>query len=64
MEAKHLSIRQRGRVITADAKMIGRKPANAPREGWAEAAQQIAELRDDKLVMGEFGNQADKYLAL
>jgi hypothetical protein len=50
-------------LIPGDAEMIGRKLENASREGWAEAAQQIAESRDDRLVMGEFGNRADQRLA-
>jgi antitoxin MazE len=40
-----------------------RRPANAARKGWAEAAKKIAEAGDDALVMGEFGNAADTELA-
>jgi antitoxin MazE len=29
------------------------------RAGWAEDAQRIAESGDDRLVMGEFGNDGD-----
>jgi len=32
------------------------------RAGWAEDAQQIAESGDDRLVMGEFGNDGDDQL--
>lgn len=40
-----------------------RKPSAAPRAGWAEAAKKIAEAGDDKLVMGEFANDADADLS-
>ena len=43
--------------------LVLRKPAQQARAGWAEAARRIAELGDDKLVMGEFGNEADAELA-
>jgi antitoxin MazE len=42
--------------------LVLRKPANRARTGWAEAAKKIAEAGDDALVMGEFGNAADKDL--
>jgi antitoxin MazE len=33
-----------------------------PREGWAEDARRIAELRDDALVWPEFANDGDDQL--
>jgi antitoxin MazE len=42
--------------------LVLRRPASPPRAGWAEAARKIAEAGDDALVMGEFGNAADKEL--
>lgn len=42
--------------------LVLRKPANPVRTGWADAAQKIAELGDDALVMGEFANEADAEL--
>ena len=30
-----------------------------PRAGWAEDARRIAENADDRLVLGEFGNDGD-----
>ena len=43
--------------------LVLRRPASAARTGWAEAAKKIAEAGGDALVMGEFGNAADKDLA-
>ena len=40
--------------------LVLRRPASMVRAGWAEAAQKIAEDGDDELVMGEFGNAADR----
>jgi antitoxin MazE len=42
--------------------LILRRPANPARTGWSEAAKKIAQAGDDELVMGEFGNAADKDL--
>jgi antitoxin MazE len=43
--------------------LVLRKPATAPRAGWAEAAKRIADHRDDALVLGEFANDGDAELA-
>lgn len=49
-----------GAIITVDDdSLILRRPAIQSREGWAEAAQRIAEAGDDGLVAGEFGNAED-----
>ncbi len=42
--------------------IVLRKPRKATRSGWAEAAQSIAKLGEDELVMGEFGNATDAEL--
>ena len=39
--------------------LVLRRPAKPVRRGWAEAAKKIAAQGDDKLVMGEFGNEGD-----
>jgi antitoxin MazE len=43
--------------------LVLRKPTHPARAGWAAAAQKIAELSDEALVMGEFGNEGDAELA-
>ncbi len=42
--------------------LVLRKPVNAARVGWAEAAKKLRAADDDALVMGEFGNAADAEL--
>jgi antitoxin MazE len=49
-------------TIERDA-LVLRRPAKAVRAGWAAAAQELAELKDDELVMGEFGNDEDADLS-
>jgi len=49
-------------AIEGDA-IVLRKPVRVPRQGWAEAAQKIAEADDDGLVMGDFPNEGDEDLA-
>jgi antitoxin MazE len=48
-------------TVEGDA-LVLRKPHNAVRAGWAEAAKKIAEAGDDRLVMGEFANADDRDL--
>jgi antitoxin MazE len=48
-------------TIERDA-LVLRRPAKHTRAGWAAAAKKIAELGDDALVMGEFGNDGDAEL--
>ncbi len=48
-------------TLEGDAIVVRRARA-AVRQGWAEAAQRIAEAADDALVMGEFGNAIDDEL--
>jgi antitoxin MazE len=49
-------------TIERDA-LVLRRPAKATRAGWAAAAQSIADHKDDRLVMGEFGNDGDTELS-
>jgi antitoxin MazE len=42
--------------------LVLRKSARLPRAGWAEAAKRIAAHDDDRLSMGEFGNEVDATL--
>jgi len=42
--------------------IVLRKPRQAARVGWAEAARKIAAAGDDELLMGEFGNEDDAEL--
>lgn len=42
--------------------LILRKPAAAPRAGWAEASKRIALGGDDALVLPDFANESDSEL--
>jgi antitoxin MazE len=42
--------------------IVLRKPAQALRAGWAEAAKTLATKGGDELLMGEFGNLGDAEL--
>jgi antitoxin MazE len=39
--------------------LVLRRPARPSRAGWSEAARDLADSQDDKLVMGEFCNKGD-----
>ncbi len=45
-----------------DGALVLRRPASPVRAGWVEAAKRIADVGDDELVMGEFGNAEDSEL--
>jgi len=47
--------------VEGDA-LVLRRPKEASRTGWAEAAKKIAAAGDDALVMPEFGNEQDAEL--
>ena len=40
-------------------KIVLSKPKNAVRENWAKDAQSLAELGEDKLLLGDFANEND-----
>lgn len=50
-------------LVVEHGAIVLRKPAPAARAGWAQAAQAVARARDDKLLLGEFGNADDTDLA-
>ena len=50
-------------VSVEDGAIVLRRPAAAPRQGWAEAARKLAAQGDDALLMGEFGNADDEELS-
>jgi antitoxin MazE len=49
-------------VEMTDGALVLPRPASPARTGWAEAAGSVAEVGDDELVMGEFGNAGDSEL--
>jgi len=49
-------------VCIENGLIVLRKPTRPARRGWADAAQKIAAVAANELVMGEFGNVADAEL--
>jgi antitoxin MazE len=50
-------------IAIENGAIVLRRPAQAVRAGWAEAAKAVAEQGNDALLMGEFGNADDADLA-
>lgn len=46
-------------VALENGAIVLRKPIQPLRQGWADAAAQLAAQGDDSLLMGEFGNDDD-----
>ncbi len=46
-------------IALENGAIVLRKPAQAPRQGWSEAAAELAAHGDEELLMGEFGNADD-----
>lgn len=46
-------------AIVEHGALVLRRPAAAPRTGWADAAKAVAERGGSALVLGEFGNADD-----
>lgn len=57
-----LGLEDEAEVSVENNALIIRKPAQAARAGWSEAAKALAQANDDVLVMGDFGNEADEDL--
>lgn len=50
---------ERQMELTVENGAIVLRRAAAARSGWAEAAAKVSAAGGDKLLMGEFGNEAD-----
>lgn len=57
-----LGLENEAEVSVENDALVIRKPTQAARTGWGEAAKALAQANDDVLVMGDFGNEADKDL--
>lgn len=49
----------RADIAVENDTIVVRKPEKSTRQGWARAAQAIAQNCEDDLLMGEFGNAGD-----
>lgn len=59
---QQLGLNDQADLTVENGAIVIRKPVNAVRAGWAQAAQALAQAEEDGLVMGEFGNEDDKDL--
>ena len=57
-----LGLENEAEVSVENDTLVIRKPTQAARTGWGEAAKALANANDDVLVMGDFGNEADEEL--
>ena len=49
-------------ILVEGNTLILRQPKRSPRSGWAEASKQLAAYGDDRLILPDFANEADKDL--
>ena len=57
-----LGLEDEAEVSVENDALVIRKPAQAARAGWGNAAKALAQAHDDVLIMGDFGNEADEEL--
>ena len=57
-----LGLENEAEVSVENDALVIRKPTQAARAGWSDAAKALAQAHDDVLVMGDFGNEADEDL--
>ncbi|MBU3648382.1 MAG: AbrB/MazE/SpoVT family DNA-binding domain-containing protein [Limnohabitans sp.] len=57
-----LGLEDAAEVSVENDSLVIRKPSQAPRSGWGDAAKALAQANDDVLVMGDFGNEVDEDL--
>lgn len=55
----HAGLWDKAEITLEAGALVLRKPVQAVRAGWADAAKRIAQHGDDVLVMGEFSNEGD-----
>jgi antitoxin MazE len=58
-----IGLQDEAEVSVEDGAIVVRAPAQAARNGWAEASQALVAADDDGLVLPEFANAEDEDLA-
>jgi antitoxin MazE len=56
---KQAGLEDQAEILVEGNALIVRRPKPAPRAGWAEASKEIAARGEDRLVLGDFANEAD-----
>ncbi len=57
---KQAGLEDDAEIVVEGNTLVLRQPRRSPRSGWAEASKELAARGDDKLVLPEFANEADK----
>ena len=57
---KQAGLEDQAEILVEGYALIVRRPKPAPRAGWAEASKEIAARGEDRLVLGDFANEADE----
>jgi antitoxin MazE len=57
---KQAGLEDQAEILVEGNALIVRRPKPAPRAGWAEASKEIAARGEDRLVLGDFANEADE----
>ncbi len=57
---KEAGLEDQAEILVEGNTLVVRRPKKVPRQGWAEASKEIAARGEDRLVLGDFANEADK----
>ncbi len=56
---QQVGLTDQAEMVVEGNTLVLRRPAPAPRSGWAEASKMVAASGDDALVLPSFANEAD-----
>ena len=56
---KQAGLEDQAEILVEGNTLILRRPRKVPRQGLAEASKEIAARGEDRLVLGDFANEAD-----
>lgn len=59
---KQAGLEEEAEILVEGNTLVLRQPRRAPRSGWAVASKSAADAGDDRLVIPDFANEADKNL--
>jgi antitoxin MazE len=59
---RQAGLEENAEIFVEGNTLVLRQPKREPRSGWAEASKQLAACGDDRLILPEFANEADKDL--
>lgn len=58
----HLGLENEIEMTATEDSIVLSKPHKAPRQGWAQASQQLAQYKDETLAWPELSNEEDNQL--